>query len=332
MARDLVLLVTHSGDFFTIDRVEAALKRRGAETFRLDTDRFPTEVELSAPFGYDRAGPVAWAEGRPLDPSRVCAVWCRRMWQSTLPAEMPAEHRQTCIAESATARDAWLAGLETQTPPIRWVNDPTWEWAAENKARQLNVAHAVGLSIPPTLITNRPDDVRRFFADQQGRVVAKLLRAVSFSMEGNTPFVYTNRITEADLDDLDGLHLSPMVFQALVPKALELRVAVVGTRLFCGGIDVGGSVAGATDWRRARPGEVCWQPASVPDSVARCLRALMTKLRLIYGAVDLIRMPDGEHVFLEVNPAGEWGMLERDLGLPISRALADTLLGLDASD
>ncbi|NEO45670.1 MAG: MvdC family ATP-grasp ribosomal peptide maturase, partial [Moorea sp. SIO4A3] len=36
--------------------------------------------------------------------------------------------------------------------------------------------------------------------------------------------------------------------------------------------------------------------------------------------------PDGEYVFLEVNPTGEWGMLERDLGYPISDAIADALL------
>jgi glutathione synthase/RimK-type ligase-like ATP-grasp enzyme len=52
----------------------------------------------------------------------------------------------------------------------------------------------------------------------------------------------------------------------------------------------------------------------------------MCKLQLVYGAIDLIRTPAGEHVFLEVNPGGEWGMLERDLGLPISEAIADALI------
>lgn len=51
----------------------------------------------------------------------------------------------------------------------------------------------------------------------------------------------------------------------------------------------------------------------------------MSKLGLVFGAVDLICTPSGELVFLEVNPGGEWGMLERDLGLPISEAIADAL-------
>ena len=51
----------------------------------------------------------------------------------------------------------------------------------------------------------------------------------------------------------------------------------------------------------------------------------MSDLGLVFGAVDLICTPAGEHVFLEVNPSGEWGMLERDLGLPISEAIAEAL-------
>ena len=59
--------------------------------------------------------------------------------------------------------------------------------------------------------------------------------------------------------------------------------------------------------------------------MARSLRALVRALGLVYGAADLIRTPDGEHVFLELNPGGEWGMLELALELPIAAALARSL-------
>ena len=56
------------------------------------------------------------------------------------------------------------------------------------------------------------------------------------------------------------------------------------------------------------------------------LVALLRVLHIDSGMVDLIENLEGEYVFLEVNPSGEWGMMERDAGLPISEALADTLL------
>nr|MCF4968340.1 MvdC family ATP-grasp ribosomal peptide maturase [Nostoc sp. CMAA1605] len=56
------------------------------------------------------------------------------------------------------------------------------------------------------------------------------------------------------------------------------------------------------------------------------LREFMGRLELRFGAFDFIVTPDGEHIFLEVNPNGEWGMLERDLDYPIADAIAETLV------
>ena len=72
--------------------------------------------------------------------------------------------------------------------------------------------------------------------------------------------------------------------------------------------------------------DVRWMPGTLPDDVQASLLRLMRRMQLVFGAIDQIRTPAGEHVFLEVNAGGEWGMLERDLGLPVSEALADALL------
>ena len=157
-------------------------------------------------------------------------------------------------------------------------------------------------------------------------MVAKMLTPLSQSMEGGRPFVYTTAIGPEHLDELDDLRLSPMVFQERIDKARELRVAVVGGRCFVGAIDASGSAAGQVDWRRARPEECRWEPGELPEEVADCLQSLVAALGLVYGAADLIVTPDGRHVFLEVNPGGEWGMLEHELGLPIAAALAEALV------
>jgi len=117
-----------------------------------------------------------------------------------------------------------------------------------------------------------------------------------------------------------------MVFQELIPKAYELRVAYVAGETFAGALDATGTSRGHTDWRRAAPDECRWQKAQLPTEVTSSLQALMSDLGLVFGAVDFICTPAGEHVFLEVNPGGEWGMLERDLGLHISEAIAEALL------
>jgi glutathione synthase/RimK-type ligase-like ATP-grasp enzyme len=56
------------------------------------------------------------------------------------------------------------------------------------------------------------------------------------------------------------------------------------------------------------------------------ITAFMKEVGLLYGAFDFIQTPDDKFVFLEINPSGEWGMLEKYLQHPISEALADALL------
>ncbi|HEV2860708.1 MAG TPA: hypothetical protein VGX48_06870 [Pyrinomonadaceae bacterium] len=321
-ARDAVLLVTHSGDHFTVDRVAAALKRRGARPFRLDTDLFPEEVRLSSRLGPGGPRRTIRAGRRRLDAEEVRAVWMRRVWPPRLDERLDARFRGACARESQAALEGFLGGLSA----ARRVNEPARDREAEDKLRQLELATASGLEVPRTLVTNDADEARAFFDECAGRVVAKLLRPLSVSMNDAPFFLYTSEVKREDLDEAETLRHSPVVFQELVEKELELRVACVGGRLFAGAIDARHSGAGRTDWRRAAPAECAWQPCEVPAGVGARLSALAGRLGLVYGAADLILTPDGRHVFLEINPAGEWGMLERDLGLDISGALADALL------
>ena len=59
------------------------------------------------------------------------------------------------------------------------------------------------------------------------------------------------------------------------------------------------------------------------------LLALRRRLGLWYGAIDLRRAPDGEFVFLEINPAGQWLFVEYATGQPIAQELAALLARLD---
>jgi MvdC family ATP-grasp ribosomal peptide maturase len=321
----LVLLVTHSGDHFTVERVAEALARRGARTLRFDTDRFPEEVRLSAVLGPNGARHILRAGDAEVEASEVRAVWARRIWPPRLSDELDERFRAACVRESAAALEGFFDGLGG----ARWVNDPRSERAAENKLLQLRAARESGLDMPPTLLTNDAGRARAFYESEGGRVVAKLLRPLSVSM-GDAPFfVYTSDVRAEDVEALDSLRHCPVLFQRKVEKRRELRVACVADRLFAGALDASGSARGRTDWRLAEPDECSWSRATLEPSLAARLKTLMRRLGLDYGAVDFIETPEGRHVFLEVNPGGEWGMLEHDLGLPISDAIADALLSAE---
>lgn len=321
-ARDVVLLLTHSGDFYTVDLVAQALARRGVRPIRFNTDLFPSLVKLSARAGDERAAHLFTETGEQISTAEVRAVWARKLWLPRMADNLDDRYRSMCINESAAALEGFFDALHN----TRWINDLDRQRDAENKQRQLRLAAHAGLRVPRTLVTNDPAAARQFFTETEGETVAKLLRPLAVSMDAVEPFVYTNRVREEDLAGAEGLRHSPMVFQELIPKEYELRVACVAGETFAGALDATGTSRGHTDWRRAAPEECGWQKAQLPTVVTSSLRALMSELGLVFGAIDLICTPAGEHVFLEVNPSGEWGMLERDLGLPISNAIAEALL------
>ncbi|HEV7904920.1 MAG TPA: MvdC family ATP-grasp ribosomal peptide maturase [Pyrinomonadaceae bacterium] len=320
--RDTVLLLTHSGDYYTVERVADALARRGAKTFRFDTDRFPREVRLGARLGADGFSHTVEDGAAECRAEAVRAVWARKIWPPELDEKLDPKFQRMCVRESVAALDGFLDGLHG----ARWINERGRDSQAENKLLQLRLAQEGGLRIPRTLLTNDAGQAREFFQQNEGALVAKLLAPVSFGMGADSAFVYTNEVGETDLEDMSGLRHSPMVFQERIPKSLELRIAYVAGKFFSGALDASRSAGGQVDWRRATPEECQWQRASIPPELEAQLSTLMNRLRLVYGAIDIIRTPAGEHVFLEVNPGGEWGMLERDLDLPISEAIADALL------
>lgn len=320
--RDAVLLLTHSGDFYTIDLVSHALARRGVRPIRFNTDLFPSSVKLSARAGDERAAQLFTEAGEQISAAEVRAVWARKLWSPRMADDLDERYRLMCVEESVAALEGFLDALHD----ARWVNNLARQRDAENKQRQLRFAERAGLRVPRTLVTNDPAAARQFFAETEGQTVAKLLRPLAVSMDADKPFVYTNRVREDDLAGAETLRHSPMVFQELIPKAYELRVAYVAGKVFAGALDASGTSRGHTDWRRAAPEECRWQVAQLPPEVVSGLQVLMSELGLVFGAADLICTPSGEYVFLEVNPGGEWGMLERDLGLPISEAIAEALL------
>jgi len=131
-----------------------------------------------------------------------------------------------------------------------------------------------------------------------------------------------------DLADLSGLSICPATFQELVPKSLEIRVTVVGQRVMSASIDSQVSERAAHDWRRdgVRMLED-WRPYQLPPEIEEKILHLMDYFSLNYGAIDIILTPDAKHIFIELNPCGEFFWLERTPGLPISGAIAELLLG-----
>ncbi|UKP01146.1 MvdC family ATP-grasp ribosomal peptide maturase [Nostoc sp. UHCC 0870] len=320
--QDIVLLITHSGDYFTIDRVIGSLLKRGVQTIRLDTDKFPMNIKINAYLNNDGNHHRVEFDDIVFDSQQVKSVWIRRIWEANFSPDLAPKFRAACINESS----AVLAGFWDSLKQAFWLDKLAKIHAAENKLYQLRVAREVGLLIPKTLVTNDAQAARDFFGQVDEKMITKMLRPLSYGMEGSNFFMYTSVVKAADLEDAESLRYCPMVFQEQIPKLKELRAIYVDGKLFVGALDASIYADSTQDWRRNTPRDCTWKIYELPEEIIHRLREFMERLELKFGAFDFIVTPDGEHIFLEVNPNGEWGMLERDLDYPIADAIAETLV------
>ncbi|MDP8910365.1 MAG: MvdD family ATP-grasp ribosomal peptide maturase, partial [Chloroflexota bacterium] len=259
-----------------------------------------------------------------VDLDDIAAVWYRRFAPARALPEATAM-RSAAVRESHAA----LTGL-IEVLPVFHLDDVVDVRRADNKLLQLKWASEVGLPVPETLVTNDEHAVRRFARACTDGFVAKTLSSfVVTDSDGAERAVYTSLVRDEDLEDMSGLRLSPMQFQELVPKAFDVRCTVVGTRVFTAVLEAPTHDDGCVDWR-IKGSELAdaWLPHALPPHIEVALRALLDRLGLNYGAIDMIVTPEGDYVFLEVNPAGEFLWLDELVSPSISDALADVLVGV----
>lgn len=280
----------------------------------VDTAWFPSRLGLAVRSDAEGTGlAFRHPDGSDIDLMEVGAVWYRRLRPLGLdPALTDGVSRLFAWSESNEALLGTWYSLE-----CFWMNAPLADEAAQRKVRQLQLAQRVGLAIPETLVTNRPEEARRFIeAHGPGRVIRKAFRNIAEAPRE------TALVEQGDLDRIDTVRFAPVIFQNFVEGDLDLRTTVVDGEMFTAAIR--SDPEHRVDYRSGL-GSATVTPYRLPDEVAARLQQLMDLLDLSFGAVDFRVTPEGEHVFLEVNPAGEYLFACDRTGQPVPEAIAACL-------
>lgn len=290
--------------------VAELIARDGGEVTILDLSRFGRDAALSWPLGGGgHATPLAG--GALLRLEEVRTVWYRRPRLSRIAEHVPdRDVRSFC-------REEWINLIEGMflNSPARFVNPLLAEFAAV-KPRQLQLARMAGLAVPDTLITSDPEAAAAFIDRHAGRVIHKALTAPRDRM------LDTRVWDEKDRAALPALTLAPAIFQEAIAGPADIRATYIGGEILAARIETRSGRAGI-DCRLDldAPHVAHILPAEVADG----LRRFMQSLGLVYGTIDLKVSDAGEHVFLEVNPQGQFLYVELLSGLPITAAMASYL-------
>jgi glutathione synthase/RimK-type ligase-like ATP-grasp enzyme len=311
-----VLLIVTNREDRTSDWLVAELHRRGAPFARFNTEDYPRKTALRwTPTGGHLRLPTV-----EVDLRDVTAVWYRRPVPPVEDPELDAGRNTWAIAESREALEGVWRSLD-----CLWVNHPDANAAASSKPAQLKLANELGLNVPPTLVTNDPNEARAFVGLQDGAVV-KPLRSGRIDVEGDEHLFFTSRITPDDDIPWDRMGREPYLFQRFIAKTADIRLTIIGDDAFAVRIDSQRDPDTRTDFRRSDPTRLPHKATTLPPDVERACVALVHGSGCQFGAIDLAETDDG-YWFFENNPNGQWAWIEQLTGLPLRRSLADLLTG-----
>lgn len=209
-----------------------------------------------------------------------------------------------------------------------WVNSPAAASRADNKLLQLDVARRCALPIPHTLISNEVREIRAFLELHRDVIHKTFVPHVWQSLgTGELHASWASRLRPEDLEHEESIALCPGIFQAYVNKQSDIRVVVIGDRIFPFEIRYADGTI-PVDWRKDSSfTELDIKPIKLPEEYVKKLRLIMNRLDLVYGSIDLVLSRDGGLVFLEVNQAGEFLFAEKLCPeVPLLRSMASMLI------
>ncbi|RPE47122.1 ATP-grasp ribosomal peptide maturase [Streptomyces sp. Ag109_O5-1] len=312
-AKRPVLVATETDDL-TADMVIAHLNRRNVPVVRFNPADIGPDLTVSAWFGACPAPVSGQARtlSRTVDLTVVRSVyWRRPVWPAF-------EHLGADDARFAAAQVRHgLGGILYALDGPLWVNHPLANAAADYKPAQLAMAQRLGLTVPPTLVTNDPAEAREFTA-QHDQVIFKTLRWTPCWRDGVPVTGWADPVTASEIDE--SVRVAPHLFQAVVDKTADLRVLVVGRQVFAVRIE-----SGMLDWRKDHSA-LSYSVVDLPDRMEKMLLAYLDHAGLVSGSFDLAVDKTDSLWWLELNPNGQWGWLEEATGLPMSVAFADLLM------
>ncbi len=250
----------------------------------------------------------------------ISVFWYRRGNISMLTDEMDNPFVNYCKIEN----NALLEFIITKLDEKQMVNG--YSHTDINKCQQLELAIKTNLKIPNTLITTSKKNLTSFL-DTNKTIITKSIHAqIPIEIAGISNFLYTSDFNTTDVSNCSD-YFFPTKFQTKIEKLFELRIFYLDRKFYAMAIFSQTNSRTKTDFRnydRKDPNRNI--PFKLPKQIKSKLTTIMKKLKLASGSIDMIVDKDGEYIFLEVNPIGQFGMVSIPCNYGIENIIAKKLI------
>lgn len=236
-------------------------------------------------------------------------VWIRR-------PEPPFPNPKTSEADKKFAASEYRSFFHSvmfmlENLPVWCINPFTASRRMVQKPVQLQLARKCGLIIPDTLMSNDPQEVKKFLTRDNSRSICKGFTPHVWKKDGQGTIAITETF-EVQKDRLpadDVLTYAPAIYQDRVPKEFDVRTVLMGNSIYSYSLK---NTQKALDWRQdCTLGHVSVEPIATPPEVEKSIRAFMRQSGICFGSLDFGVDAHGQWWFLEINEQGQFLWLDQ---------------------
>lgn len=330
----MILILSEPSDLSTDDIIDW-INSFGARFLRINGADLDCGSRMSLLLNGDNLEVDLEISGVHVDFSEVRAVWFRR-WIRERRHESQRMLRDYSDFHSPKLSNDLIVHLTresrrvselffSQFSEVPWLSTP--DTSALNKLDVLKRAARIGIDTPATLITTRREDLL-IFAKHYKEVITKTIGEVRSFISDDRSFysMRTSVLTQAEIESLPE-YFAPSLFQERVAKAFELRVFFLDSEFYAMAIFSQLDPQTQVDFRVynfKRPNRCV--PYRLSENMVSRLQELAADIGLNTGSADLIVTPDGRHIFLEINPVGQFGMVSKPCNYHLERKVAEHLI------
>lgn len=306
----MIVIVSTSGDLHALAITREFLRRKRTDCALFAIDKIHNTHGISVKFSYEKPEFRLHIEDRSIRSGDLRSVWWRRPFTKQANSGSLGATEQTFVDEQCRAAywDAFLSAFKG-----KWVSTPEATLRASNKILQLDVAQVAGFRVPKTIVSQSRAEVLSFYECCNHQTIVK-------SLVGNrSPILLTRRLENPASFDEAAYSACPSIYQEMIHGRRHMRLACFGHHAFAAAIE-----SSELDWRPNLdvPVYAYDVPPDIRDKAIHVLRLLGLEM----GIFDLKESPNGEWVWLEVNPQGQFLFLEPLTKLPLAEYFTDYLI------
>lgn len=193
------------------------------------------------------------------------------------------------------------------------------KWEINKKAIEF------GIKVPKTYISNDINLIQSLI-ESKDFITKPLKDPITFINGASSFSMYTKIVQQVDVKRMPRI-IFPSVIQEKIEKVFEVRSFYLEGTFYSMAIFSQSTAESSVDYREVGHLNLNRRvPYKLESDLEKKLSQLASYLGINCGSFDLIKSHDGNMYFLEVNPNGQYGMVDQPCNYNLDRKIAELLI------